>query len=222
MPFRTTASTTPTLVFDAGALSRIYARDISTPNLRLLFNAVALIHAPVFVRTEIASTWSNFVRIPAIDARVIDLATYDALIQRFDADVAGYRVSLWNTDDLADTVRWALRVNLLAHLSNRAVPILHAGDAHYLALALNLSRAGAERVVLVTNDRPLWKAARHFGLEVYLGTTCDRGTPGSLHIGDEGKMFPPHPRCQPCRHVGCPSVVRPDFTLENFGSVTPP
>lgn len=212
----------PSFVFDAGALARVYASDVSTTNLRSIFTSYSgRIFAPDIAAAEVTSAWLAFVRASAAaDPRAINWNTYLALMATFQNDVTSQRIQLLDMQPMLPSVLEVVEDATALNLEcGGHYPTLHAHDAHYLALAKYLAAQG--RVVLVTNDRAVWLNAQAFGIEAFHGNTCDRGGL-RLDVGMPLTVFPDGPvGCKPCSHAKCPSKFTPNFNAWGIGSGIP-
>jgi hypothetical protein len=133
-------------------------------------------------------------------------------MSRFRADVEQGAVQLLTTDELTETVLELLEQNVRRHQEDGQLPVLHAHDAYYLALARWLREEEDRRPILVTLDRQPWVVARAFGIEAFHANTCDLGR-GERNVGLPGHSFPSGVNCSPCRLDGCPSRFEVDLRL---------
>ena len=207
-------------VFDAGALARVYATDISTRTLRTIRQShPSRIVAPDLAAIEVTSAWLHFVRQAPQDPRSINWATYQALSDAFAGDVLSGEVVLVNMEPLLPRVRAVIEDLGALKEAGAPYPVIHAHDAYYLTLAERMSQS--QRTVLVTNDRALWINAHVMGVEAFHGSTCDRGEL-RLDVGMPGVYFPHgRPSCQPCRHTTCPSGFSIDESQWSLGTGAP-
>jgi predicted nucleic acid-binding protein len=206
-------------VFDAGPLSRLYLRDLATRNVRAIFARFrGAIHAPSIAHAEDTAAWLQAVR-----TGEMQFEEYRECLAAFVGHVRDDAIRLWREDDLLLRVLAVQEEVTRLHLGDRSrVPIVHAHDAYYIALAQWLRTDLGCRVVLVTNDGRVWRVARAMGLEVFHGNTCDLGL-GRLHVGATGQHFAEGRRCSPCLETTCPSSFDVDLagTPVNLGSGEP-
>jgi hypothetical protein len=206
------ADGSPALVFDAGALARVYAADVSTRSLRALRHACpGSIFAPSLAAGEIVSAWLQFVRAGrGGDGARISWEDYELLVARFLADVHAGAVQLVAAEEFSVPVMQLLEENVRLHLGDGSLPVLRAHDAYYLALARWLRDEEHRRAILVTLDRQPWLVAKAFGVEAFHANTCDLGR-GVLNVGLPGHHFADGANCSPCQLAGCPSGFHLDL-----------
>jgi predicted nucleic acid-binding protein len=194
-------------VFDAGPMARVYLRDVATPNLRAIYAAFAgEIHVPDLTHAEVAATWLDRVRHGAAT-----WGQYRRLHESFLTDVRRRVVKVWPDAMLAGAaVAVQERLTRLFMDGRRHGALVATHDAYYLGLAERLATDKMGRVVLVTLDAKLWRAARALGVEVFHANTCDLGL-GRLNVGSPGRDFPEGASCKPCQAATCPSGFQVDL-----------
>jgi hypothetical protein len=143
-------------------------------------------------------------------------------MRRFRIDLDAGLIQLLTADELTEAVLGLLEENVRRHIEDVTLPVLHAHDAYYLALAQWLRDSEGFRPILITLDRQPWVVARAFGIESFHANTCDLGR-GVLSVGLPGRSFPAGANCSPCQLPGCPSEFRIDLQglPEDLGSGRP-
>lgn len=205
-------------MFDAGALARVYIKDIGSTNLRAIFDQFGgAIHAPSLAAAEITSAW--LAKVPT----ELSWDAYEGYLNQFTADASEpeQRIQLWSIDELLLGALQVIREAAELNLAKRA-PRIGAHDAYYVSLVRWLADRGA-RTILVTNDRQLWMVARELGHEVFHGNTCDLGAINQRNVGLVGAHFPENKACQPCALQTCSSTFVVDLMAlpPNLDSGTP-
>jgi hypothetical protein len=155
------------------------------------------------------------------DGERITWDVYQRLMRRFRNDIDAGFVQLFTADELTEPVIDLLEENVRRQVEDVNLPVLHAHDAYYIALARWLRDDGL-RSILVTLDRQPWVVARALGVEAFHANTCDLGR-GVLSVGLPGRSFPRGANCSPCQLTGCPSRFQVDMQRlpENLGSGHP-